>query len=204
MAELCASRRALLRATLAGTASGVLVSTPSVAMSNLSSSQSNNIKIQNAELIQSNGRWLFNCRANIELPSDIRLGLESGVPLQFIVSLKVRKPVRFWRDTVLLSAEHRFRLVYYELTRHYRVQAVEGEQSLNKRSLLSALDELGTVRQMDVTDWVQDSEQLADGAEPRIAVVSISLDQHALPLPLQPLFSSTWRLASEEFEWPLS
>jgi len=173
-------------------------------MSRLSSSQSHHIQIKSAQLRQEASQWLFDCSAQIELPSDIQLGLENGVPLEFIVALRVTTPRSFWRDRVLLAAEHRFRLVYYELTRHYRVQSVESGNSLNKRSLLLALDELGTVRMMDVTQNVRDVNALADPTQERLATVSIRLDGQALPLPLQPWFSSTWRLGSEEFVWPLS
>jgi len=204
MATLKPARRKLLLGAAGGLVAVVGASNSVWSMSKFRQSTPEHISIENASLRQRNDRWLFDCRALIDLPSEIRLGLESGVPLQFIVSLKVTKPVRFWRDTVLLNAEHRFRLVYYELTRHYRVQAIDGDHSLNKRSLLSALEELGTVRGMDVTDWVVDESALIDGDEARVASVTIALDQSALPLPLQPLFSSKWRMASEEFVWPLS
>ena len=173
-------------------------------LSRLPDSQSGHILIQSAELFLWDERWWFDYRASIDLPSNIRLGLESGVPLQFIVSLQVTKPAKYWRDEVLLLAKHRFRLVYYELTRHYRVQIVETDRSANKHSLLSALDELGTLENMDVTSSVQNASLLADSTQSRVATLSIELDQRALPLPLQPLFSSDWRLASEEFVWRLS
>lgn len=171
---------------------------------NVARRKSKNIDIESAELREVNTRWLFDCRATIELPASIRAGLTSGVPLQFIVSIKVTKPVKFWRDEVLLKANRRFRLVYYELTRHYRVHSVENDISVNKRSLLSALDELGTLNFLDVTDWVVNASDLANPAVDKNASVSMCLDQQYLPLPLQPVFSSNWRLTSEEFVWPLS
>jgi len=191
-----ASRRHAMRAAIGvGMASclpGLNSSKPAVAMSRLTSSQSQHIQITAARLHRQESQWLFDCSAQIELPSDIQLGLENGVPLEFIVALRVTSPRKFWRDRVLLAAEHRYRLVYYELTRHYRVQSIDSGSSLNKRSLLSALDELGTVRMMDVTDNVQDAEALLDTQLQRQASVSIWLDGQALPLPLQPWFSSRY------------
>jgi len=204
MAEPSRTRRHLLAgAAVVAVAGGVFVGGRS-ALSRLSRAQSDHITILDAQLQQRNDRWWFDYRAGIDLPTDIRLGLESGVPLQFIVSLQVENPTRFWRDEVLLLARHRIRLVYYELTRHYRVQFVDSDRSVNKRSLLSALDELGTLQMMDVTSSVRNSKTLADSTQSRVATLSISLDQRALPLPLQPVFSSDWRLASEEFVWHLS
>jgi len=204
MAEVSKIRRRFLGGVVVAAAAGVAVFSGLSALSRLSRTQSGHILIQSAELQLMNDRWWFDYRASIDLPSDIRLGLESGVPLQFIVSLRVKKPVKFWRDETLLFAEHRIRLVYYELTRHYRIQIIGTDRGVNKRSLLSALDELGTLEMMDVTKSVQNAGTLTDSTQSRIATLSIELDQRALPLPLQPLFSSDWRLASEEHIWRLS
>ncbi len=202
MAEVKRSRRQMLvgvgLTAAAGLGSVALLSGYSARL------KSERIDIQSAVLREVNNRWLFDCRATIDLPARIQLGLESGVPLQFIVSVKVTKPVDFWPDDVLLSAKRRFRLVYYELTRHYRVHSVEDDKSVNTRSLLSALDELGSLNLLDVTDWVKNSTDLSDSSIAKNASVSIALDQQYLPLPLQHLFNSDWRLASEEFVWPLS
>ena len=204
MAEVSKIRRRFLSGVVVATAAGVAVFSGLSALSRLSRTQSGHILIQSSELQLMNDRWWFDYRASIDLPSDIRLGLESGVPLQFIVSLRVKKPIKFWRDETLLLAEHRIRLVYYELTRHYRIQIIGTDRGVNKRSLLSALDELGTLEMMDVTKSVQNAGTLTDSTQSRIATLSIELDQRALPLPLQPLFSSDWRLASEEHIWRLS
>jgi len=166
--------------------------------------KSTNIDIESAELRQINSRWILDCQATIDLPMPIQAGLESGVPLQFIVSVRVTKSGAFWRNNVLLKSNQRFRLVYYELTRHYRVHSVENDSSVNKRSLLSALDELGTLKFLDLTNWVRNADELADSAIEKNASVSIYLDRQYLPLPLQPMFSDGWRLTSEEFVWPLS
>lgn len=204
MAELSPARRRVLGGVAVAAVTGVAVVSGMSVMSRMSRSQSDHILISSAELLQQNDRWWFDYRAAFDLPSDIRLGLESGVPLQFIVSLQVKKPTKFWRDEVLLQARYRIRLVYYELTRHYRIKFVDTDRSVNKRSLLSALDELGTLRMMDVTDSVKNPTTLADSTQSRVATLAIELDQRALPLPLQPLFSSDWRLASEEYVWHLS
>jgi hypothetical protein len=204
MANVSQQRRRLLGGAVAAAVTGVTVISGGRALSRRSPPQNEYIQIQSANLIEQSGRWLFDYRASIDLPSAIRAGLESGVPLQFIVALTVHEPVRYWRDKVLLQANYPMRLVYYELTRHYRVQTVDENRSVNKRSLLAALDELGRLQQVDVTKHVIDSKTLLKPSSSAVASVSITLDSSALPLPLQPLFSSNWRLASEEYVWPLS
>ena len=146
------SRRRLLVGVGLATAAGL----GSVGFLSRRSARSNStyIDIQSAAIREVDDRWLFDCQATIDLPAPIQAGLESGVPLQFIVSVRVTKPGKFWFDDVLLKADKRFRLVYYELTRHYRVHSVEDDVRVNKRSLLSALDELGTLKLLDLTQWV--------------------------------------------------
>ena len=204
MAERSPVRRRVLGGLVTGAVIGVVVVSGWSALSRMSTTTSGHILIQSADLQKIDDRWWFDYRASIDLPADIRLGLESGVPLQFIVSLRVKKPTKFWRDEILMLTQYRVRLVYYELTRHYRIQFVGTDRSVNKRSLLSALDELGTLQMMDVTASVKNATALADSTLSRVATLSIELDQRALPLPLQPLFSSDWRLSSEEFVWRLS
>ena len=204
MAERSPVRRRVLGGLVTGAVIGVVVVSGLSALSRMSTTTSGHILIQSADLQKIDDRWWFDYRASIDLPADIRLGLESGVPLQFIVSLRVKKPTKFWRDEILVLTQYRVRLVYYELTRHYRIQFVGTDRSVNKRSLLSALDELGTLQMMDVTASVKNATALADSTLSRVATLSIELDQRALPLPLQPLFSSDWRLSSEEFVWRLS
>lgn len=204
MAEVNPYRRRVLSVVGFALAAGAATWGGLALSSRFSRANSGYITIDRAHLRLIDNRWVFDCHADIDLPSQIQLGLESGVPLQFIVTLKVIEPKQFWKDRVLLSVDYTYRLVYYELTRHYRVQSAETERSTNKRSLLSALDELGLVQAMDVTASVRDAEQLANTRNTRIASVSIKLDERALPMPLQPYFSSEWRLASEEFEWALS
>ena len=204
MAERSPVRRRVLGGLVTVAVVGVVIASVFSALSRMSTTTSGHILIQSADLQKKDDRWWFDYRASIDLPADIRLGLESGVPLQFIVSLRVKKPTKFWRDEILVLTQYRVRLVYYELTRHYRIQFVGTDRSVNKRSLLSALDELGTLQMMDVTASVKNATALADSTLSRVATLSIELDQRALPLPLQPLFSSDWRLSSEEFVWRLS
>lgn len=157
------------------------------------------IDVNSALLRDSVDGWLLSADAEIALSRDIRQGLDSGVPLQFIVDFQIKKPRSWWFDKTLVETEHRFSLIYYELTRHYRLQSISTQHSKNYRSLLAALDDLGTIQGMSIdrpTNF-NDSGEL-------FGHISVRLDGKALPLPLQPLLSSTWRLASEDFTWSLN
>lgn len=169
------------------------------------------IRFERATLVSLPGRLDLDARADIELPDTVRAGLDSGVPLDFVVTLDVSEPRRWWFDAHRLDARWHFRLEYYELTRHYRLADLDTGKSRNYRSLLRALDSLGTLRGLDVGAGSTDPDVAraareggapppvpAPGAEARL---SMRLDIGALPLPLQPLTSSSWRVRDRAIAW---
>lgn len=172
---------------------------PALAMSPPAGGHSGSIDITEARLLQTQADWLLEATADIQLSPEIRAGLDSGVPLQFIVELTVREPRRWWLDRTRLSYRSRYSLIYYELTRHYRVKAEGSEISHNFRSLLAALDELGRLRGVAIPATVEQEQDT-----PLTGHLRIRLDSRALPLPLQPMLSKAWRLSSEEYIWPIN
>lgn len=191
---------------------------------------SGHIDISDARLTPVSNGWQLDARAEIRLSPVMRAGLDSGVPLEFVVEVGLVQRRRWWFDHTVFVFERRYTLIYYELTRHYRLQAgpvemIKGEQlvvtgkraidgeeasSRNFRSLLTALDQMGTLRGIALHAGMLPRDTTPAGtarlpATERLqGVLTIRLDDRALPLPLQPVFSSTWRLASEEYVWPLN
>lgn len=158
-------------------------------------------------LNQKEGQLYLDAEALIELPAEIQSGLDSGVPLDFILTLKFYVPRKFWFDRVLVNYEQRFSLTYYELTRHYRVRAIKTGTSKNYRSLSAALHGMGVFRQLPLITHrsevflVDDKIVFNESASSIMAALDFRLDTGRLPLPLQPLILSSWRLASEEYTW---
>jgi len=157
------------------------------------------INIQSAQLLSVSTGWELVALADIQLSPAMRQGLNSGVPLVFIVDIRIKRPRPLWLDKTLLAHQHRYSLIYYELTRHYRLQSLSSGESHNYRSLLAALDRLGRLQDLNVVrpDEFEDNGSL-------YAQLNVRLDDKALPLPLQPLFSSRWKLSSEDFAWSLN
>lgn len=157
------------------------------------------INVASVELTGANVR--LSVDAEISLPREVVAGLNSGVPLEFIVELQLQRPRGWLPAANLATFQWRYSLIYYELTRHYRVRALDTDVSRNFRSLLPALEELGELRgiMLPVT-----SEQASSLLGAKQASLHIKLNSNALPLPLQPVFTSTWRLSSEEYQWLLN
>lgn len=141
------------------------------------------IVFSNARLIPQGDRLMLDAHADIELPNAVRLGLDSGVPLEFVVELTLSQSRSPWPDKRMSTERWRYRLNYYELTRHYRINAIDGGGSRNYRSLSRALEGLGAVSaELDMP--------IATGY---VATVGMRLDSTRLPLPLQPVLGGLWR-----------
>ncbi len=177
----------------------------SVAISMSAAPGEGGIKVVKADLRQIKAQWFLDARAEIELNPAIRTGLDSGVPLIFIIELQLAEPHAGWFNTPVLKFKQHVSLNYYELTRHYRLQRIDSKfedgSSQNFRSLLAALDELGTIHSLYVGQPSVTPIGNSYPQEELLATLSIQLDSGALPLPLQPLIASAWSLVSQDYAW---
>ena len=140
--------------------------------------------------------------ARVRLSPTVEDGLDSGVPLTFLLDLKILQPRRFWLDKSVLSFQREYTLTYYDLTRHYRVSALKDDVSRNFRSMSSALAGLGEMVHMNIDlEAAQAARLQRDGLR---ASVVMQLSRSALPLPLQPIFRSSWTLVSREYQWSIT
>lgn len=158
------------------------------------------ISFSGAEIRNETDRHFLNAQADVKLNSTIEAGLHSGVPLHFNTDVTIKKVRTWWRDKTVAQYRRTYVLVYYELTRHYRVSVVGEDIIHNFRSLFDALDYLGNIEQLSLEPFISMNKR-----RKYFAVIELSLDERALPLPLQPqiLVSSAWRLDSQEYRWPI-
>lgn len=160
------------------------------------------IRLSNVLLEYDNQQLHLSADAHITLPATVEAGLDSGVPLTFVLSLQLLEPRSWWLDQTVVSVQRRYTLTYYELTRHYRVSALETDVNRNFRSLSSALAGLG---ELGRSSFELDDQQVASMAkEGLVAALDMSLLRSALPLPLQPIIRSSWTLQSQEYRWPVT
>lgn len=159
------------------------------------------IEYSDAELVTLEERLHLDADGSIELNQSIETGLASGVPLFFNTTFTIEKINPWWFDTVVHSQVFRYSLVYYELTRHYRVSWLHESRSRNFRSLIDALDSIATLRNMPL----EISNEVVND-KPYQATLRLALDQNALPLALRPVafVNSAWRLRTEEYRWQIN
>lgn len=160
------------------------------------------ISLANMRVEQDSSMLHLTADAQLNLPPTVQAGLDSGVPLTFVLEFAIRKPKRFLPDKTVVKQQRHFTLTYYELTRHYRVESVELNISRNYRSVTSALAGLGRLEKISIDlDDQQQEMLLSEGLE---GILSMRLSKSALPLPLQPIIRSSWTLASKEYRWQIT
>ncbi|MFK7995684.1 MAG: DUF4390 domain-containing protein [Granulosicoccus sp.] len=161
-----------------------------------------NIQLSDIKVSREANELVLRANARVRLPSTIQAGLDSGVPLTFVLGLRVFEPMPWLPDRTVIEHERHYKLTYYELTRHYRVLAVESNISRNFRSLSSALSGLGELGLISFTLDEQQVQQIEQTG--LVGSLSMRLSKSALPLPLQPIIRSSWTLVSEEYRWPVT
>jgi len=159
------------------------------------------IRYSDATLEQTERAVLLDATAVIELNRSIESGLESGVPLFFNATVTLKKKNPWWFDSRVYQKVYRCSLTYYELTRHYRVSWAHESGVKNFRSLLDALDSIGSFNRLAL-----DLDAELEQDVPYVASIELALDQNALPLPLRPIgfVNADWRLKSEEYQWQIN
>ena len=113
----------------------------------------------------------------------------------------VQRKRRWWIDSPVLERRLRYKLYFYELTRHYRVDDLQTGESVNYRDLSAALRFLGQINRYALIE----GDRL-NGSARYTASIAVSLDNTRLPGPLaaRAMVSSEWDIQSEEFKWSLN
>jgi len=159
------------------------------------------LRYESAGTYLKNNTYYLDSFARLELGDEHRQALLNGVGLYFLVEIAVFKQRRWWIDTPVLERRLRYKLYYYDLTRHYRVEDLQSGTNTNYRSLAAALRSLGKLDQYALIsrDRINDTGSYT-------ATIKLELDRTRLPGPLmaQALVSSEWQLESEVFRWSLN
>ena len=160
-----------------------------------------NLRFENAGTYVDNGVYYLDAFASIDIGEEPERALANGVELHFLVELAVLRTRRWWLDAPVLERRLRYKLYFYDLTGHYRIDDLQSGESANYRSLSAALLHLGRINRYALIEV----DKLKKWRKYR-ASISVSLDSTLLPAPLaaQAVVSREWNLQSEVFQWSLN
>jgi len=159
------------------------------------------IRYENAGTYLDDGVYYLDAFALVDLGEEPERALMNGVELFFLVEVVVERQRRWWIDTPVLQRRLRYKLYFYELTRHYRVDNLQTGESENYRSLTAALRYLGQINRYALIEASNIKRYRRYRAR-----ISVSLDNTKLPGPLaaRAMVSRDWNLQSEVFKWSLN
>jgi len=159
------------------------------------------MRFENASTYLDDGIYYLDAFASLEIGDEPEEALLNGVELYFLVDILVERTRRWWIDTPVVERRLRYKLYFYELTRHYRVENLQTGESVNYRSLTAALRFLGQINRFALIEAskIRKSKRYQ-------ASINFSLDGTRLPGPLaaRAMVASEWNLQSEVFQWSLN
>ncbi len=158
-------------------------------------------RFESAGTYLKDGTYYLDSFARLDLGDAAEAALANGVNLYFLIEVAVHRKRKWWIDTPELERRLRYKLYYYDLTLHYRVEDQQTGESKNYRSLAAALRNLGSIDQFALIP----QNRLKSGGRYE-ASIRLALDHTRLPGPLQAraLVSREWQLESEVFRWLLN
>ena len=152
-----------------------------------------------AALSQDNDIVLLDLDANFEFADDAIAALESGIELQFELTIRVQRPRRYlWRE-IVFETNRRYTLERHALSQQFILTDRTGDVRRIHRSLELAIADLGRIRRLALAE----AGTLGDLAELTVAT-RWRLLLEALPAPMIPLayISPGWHMSSGWYTWP--
>ena len=137
------------------------------------------LRFENAGTYVDNGVYYLDAFASLDIGEEPERALLNGVELYFLVELSVLRTRRWWLDAPVLERRLRYKLYFYDLTRHYRIDDLQSGESVHYRSLSAALLHLGRINRYALIE----ADKLKKRRKYR-ASISVSLDSTLLPAPL--------------------
>ena len=144
--------------------------------------------------------YLLDANIDYQFSSSTLEALRNGVPLIVLLDIKVDQERSWWLNKSIAELQQGYLLLYHALTEKYIVNNLNSGAQDNYDQLSTALTALGKVKDLPILD-----AQLATKGHRYIVHLRTHLDLESLPAPMRPLayISSSWRLESDWYEWPL-
>lgn len=157
--------------------------------------------IESASTHLRDGVYYLDASVNLELSSDAKQALLSGLSLTIRYEVEFLRRLRLWWDNEAHTLRQRYRLQYHPLTRRYIVLNVNTDVQTSYANLDDALRRVARVESWPLIDTTL--LDFSRGYDVRMRVV---LDTERLPGPLRLLafWRRDWSLGSGWYRWQLS
>jgi len=159
------------------------------------------VVVKSAEMKLQGDNYVLAAEVDYQLSMRAKEALENGIPLYWIVQVKVLQHRDMLWNKTLVEGSIRYKIQYHALLNMYRIKNEYTSEVTNFSTLAAALDSMSKVRNFSVID----KAALAPDQH-YFAAVQVKLDRDSLPLPLRPTayVSPQWFLSSAWYVWSLT
>lgn len=173
-------------------------------------------EVQQVQTSVRNNHYVLSADIKYKLTDKAKEALENGVPLYWVLRIKVMQQRDILWDKTVANIAIRYHLQYHALLNMYRVVIVQqtgkvvqrenhheessGGDSYNFSTLSAALDLMATVHDVPLLN----KSDIQPEKNYRVEIKA-QFDRDALPLPLRPISYTNpqWYLSSNWTTWPL-
>lgn len=146
------------------------------------------------------GVYFVNAIIDLQLSSEAREALASGVPLIVHIEVDLIHVRRFWIDDEDADVDQRFELAYHAVTERYIVRNLNSSDQASFASVDAALNYLGRIERLPFIDAaLLDPERVYDV---RIRA-ELDMDEFSGPLRLLTFWRRDFSLESDWYRWRL-
>ena len=186
-----ASSRRLLRASFA-VLLGIVLIAPSAWTAGF--------KISRATTRLEQAIYVLDADIRYELSAAVADALSNSVPLTIQLDMQVHRDRGFLWDETVAALQQRFRITYHALAQQYVVANLNSDQLYSFPTREAAFQFIGRIRDFPLLD-----RSLLQTDQRYLISLRAELDIEALPAPLRPqaYLSTSWRLSSDWYTWPL-
>jgi hypothetical protein len=156
--------------------------------------------VRSATTILDKQNYLLDARLQLFLSDEALNALNSGVPLTIELNIEIIRSRRFMPDAKEDELQFQYELEYRPLSQRYIVRDVQGGTQDSYATLFSALNKLGKVQDLVLTQ----NSSLDPQTNYRFRLQALlGTKQYSAPLRLLFFWRNQWDLKSEWFEWQL-
>lgn len=158
------------------------------------------IEVASASTRLQAGVWYLDADIMINLNDTALEALDSGVLLEFELTIRLTQRRRVVWDATFAELKQRYELQFHALTERYILRNLNSGEQASFGSLDAALEALGTVRALPVID----DALLSRGERYRVSIRAvIDIKQRGGPLALLRFIWNDWRITGEWVGWRL-
>ncbi|MGZ8190835.1 MAG: DUF4390 domain-containing protein [Methylococcaceae bacterium] len=157
-------------------------------------------EVRRAEITLQGNSYILSADIDYRLSEKADEALQNGVPLFWILHVKVIQQRHYLWDKILVELTMRYRIQYHALLNMYRVKNEYSGAIDNFSTLSAALDWMSTIRNVPILERYEIAPQ-----KHYVTAIKVNFDRDALPLPLRPVayINPQWYLSSDWTVWPL-